>query len=616
MPLKRSAQLMPPALATRVDAVPVGAGWLHEPKFDGYRLQCHVEDGLVSALTRSGLDWGERFPDICSAVKRLAGKRHLVLDGEVVMPARDDRSPFQTLQTAVRDGNTERAIYWVFDLLVYDRLDLRSLSLTVRRDSLHKLLRAPGVSRRIRLTPELRGAPAGLLAQAHRKNSEGVISKRRDGAYPSGRSNDWLKAKVSHSDEFVVVGFTAPNGARESLGALLLATREHGTGLRYAGRVGSGMTAAELVSLARQLSPSSTPSVAVPSEQLRGVAVTWVEPALVVSVGFAEWTNDGLLRQATLLGVREDKVPVSVRRERAEVMQSVSISHGERVVYPEIGLTKADIAAYYGIVAPLLIPHIEERPLSLMRCPDGAHGACFFQKHWSLRRGEHVTTRAVIESDGESEDYAFVSTASELLALVQMNVIEIHPWGSRLKSLERPDMLILDLDPGPGVSWNAVRDAAFEVRRLLEFIGLTGWLKLSGGKGLHIGIPIERRLTWDQASQFCRLLAERMAADHPKSFVVKSTKSIRTGRIFIDWMRNSRGATAVAPWSMRARPGAPISMPIEWEDLAFIARGDDMTVPTVIDYLRSRPADPWHKALSTRQRVSAEMVGRLSGATE
>ncbi len=588
---------------------------MHERKLDGYRLQCHVNFGVGALLSRNGLDWSDRFPTLLAAAVELAGSRQVVLDGEVVMNGADEASAFQTLQTALKIGRTAGAVYWVFDLLWYDALDLRPLPLSERRAALLRLFQQRPPRSRLRLMPELRGPVNQMLAAACAAGEEGVMSKRRDAPYRAGRSHSWLKIKCRAQDEFVVVGFTAPRGQRKHIGSLLLASRDIGSRtLRYVGRVGSGFSDHALRNIAASLHVRATmPALLRLTTELPG-HVTWVDPDLVVSVTFAEWTSDGLLRQATYAGVREDKSVKDVIRETVNPTPGVTLSHAERVIFPEIGLRKADLGAYYEAVAPLLLPHVAGRPLSLLRCPDGAEKGCFFQKHWPVTRGVKIPTRTVAESDGSADPYAVVMTASDLVALVQMNVVEIHAWGSQFPDIERPDRLVLDFDPGPGVSWSAVCDVAHTAREVLATLGLECWVKLSGGSGLHVTVPFTGALSWEQLTMFSRLLAMHIANRDSRRYTAVMSKSARHKRIFIDWLRNSRGATAVAPWSVRARTGAPIAIPLFWSELDDVPRGDLMSLPDVHEYLGASPTDPWRGMLAVEQSLTVEMVQAL-GAT-
>lgn len=645
VPRTKTVALLAPALATRVDVVPLSDDWQHEPKIDGYRIQCHVQGSAATLLSRNGLDYSDKFPVVADAAIALLGGRRAVLDGEVVVPTADGQSPFQSLQVALRSGTARTAVFWVFDLLVDGRTDLRARPLDERRIRLATRIGEAGNDAVIRMVPTLDGSPETLLQAACARGEEGIISKRRDAPYQSGRSRGWLKIKCTQRDEFVIVGYSDPEGSRTHFGALLLASRAaQGGVLRYAGRVGSGFTDRVLADLHRRLRgmERATPVVEVPRAVTRGVH--WVEPALVADVAFAEWTSDRVLRHATFQGLRDDKETYDVKREAVsrtatvavttrqrakkamppsrtvapakegtcDTIAGVKVSHADRVIYPEIGLTKGDLAAYYEAVAPLMLPHVAGRPLSTVRCPDGPHQSCFFQKHWKPTRGAAVRTVAIDEHDGAGGDYAVATTAHDLVALVQWNVIELHTWESRTDVLEAPDRLVLDLDPGPGVRWKTVCDGARYVRALLDDASLQSWVKLSGGKGVHITIPLDRRITWQQLSGLARLIAGRLVHDHPTMFVDVAAKDRRNRRIFVDWMRNSRGATAVAPWSVRARTGAPVSVPIDWADLEHIGGPDVMSVPVVRKFLESRPLDPWRDMLTTRQRLTARVLDALA----
>ena len=600
--------------------MPEGDDWLHEPKLDGYRMQCHISGKRAVLLSRNGLDWTARFPSVIAAAIALLRGGQAVLDGEVLVPVLHGASAFQSLQTALSKGAVPNAIFWVFDLLMEGRRDLRPLSLDERRLRLEEIVGTRSGKSPIRLTRPLKGAPSTLLAAACARGEEGVISKRRSARYPTGRSRDWLKIKCGERDELVIIGFSQPEGSREHFGALLLATHSalH-TPLRYAGRVGTGFSDATLRTLLRALEQieRDTPPCNVPRGMSRGVR--WVEPRMVAEVAFAEWTTDHLLRQATYLGLRDDKEATDVKQEvpnddetPTDAVQTVPISHGERVVFAGGGVTKRDLALYYDAVSSLMLPHVRSRPLSTLRCPDGAAATCFFQKHWSATNASRVKVMAVTEANGQPHEYAVATRAADLIRLVQMNVIEFHPWASRGPRLESPDRLILDLDPGPGISWDVLRESALHVRDMLQRIGLRSWVKLSGGKGVHITVPLER-LDWQQFSDFSRILASRLVADQPATFVDKAAKDARKKRIFIDWLRNARGATAVAPWSVRARDNSPVATPLLWHELGVVDGADVMTVPVLMDYLASGPDDPWADLLTVRQRVTAQVLESIAG---
>lgn len=690
MPAPRHEALITPALATRVASVPSGPEWLHEPKIDGYRLQCHVTGRNAVLLSRTGLDYSARFPGVAAAALALANGRRLILDGEVVVPTAEGHSPFQSLQAALSSGVVTDATYWVFDLLAIDRRDLRRSSLEERRVALSALVGRSRKAAVIRITPPLTDAPESLLAAACDRGEEGVISKLKAAPYRPGRTRDWVKTKCGERDELVVIGFTEPEGTRTHFGALLLASRmTEGGALRYAGRVGTGFDGPTLAALHATLVRLERPTAAVSVPRSVSRNVHWVEPRLVADVAFAEWTVDRLVRQATFQGLRDDKEAGDVRREtsgapgatrrsvktrsvksavrnaaaeetaveklavkktavtktavkttapkktatrasagtkavgkdsttpsgRSTVdakVAGVTITSGDRMVYPEIKLTKRGLAEFYEAAAPLILPHMGGRPLSTMRCPDGPQATCFYQKHWAATRGARVRVVRVPEADGDPADYAIANDVADIMALVQMNAIEFHMWGSRTDALESPDRLILDLDPGPGVSWTTLRESAVHVRDLLQRAGLESWVKLSGGKGVHVTVPMQRRLTWQQLTDLARLMAGRLVADSPTTFVDTASKEKRTRRIFIDWLRNSRGATAVAPWTVRARPNAPVSVPLSWAELSTVASGSTFTVPAARELIASRRDDPWVSMLASRQRLTESVIDALA----
>lgn len=700
MPAPRHEALIAPALATRVVSVPTGPEWLHEPKIDGYRLQCHVTGRNAVLLSRTGINYSARFPGVAAAAVALADGRRMIIDGEVVVPIAQGYSAFQSLQASLSAGVVTDATYWVFDLLAIDRRDLRRLPLDERRAALIALLGRARKAAVIRITAPLTDAPDTLLAAACRRGDEGVISKLRGAPYRPGRTRDWVKTKCGARDELVIIGFTEPEGVRTHFGALLLASRStEGEALRYAGRVGTGFDGTTLAALHAKLVRLERPTAAVSVPRAVSRNVHWVEPKLVADVVFTEWTIDRLVRQATFQGLRDDKEAGDVRQEtsltlgaarkttakssaakssvakppaaRSSAVRSsaakssaaktqaaktlaansrsakspsagtaapetaaagattpsvsakaggnadtkvagIIITSGDRMVYPEIKLTKRGLAEFYEAAAPLILPHMGGRPLSTMRCPDGPQATCFYQKHWAATRGAKVNVVRVPEADGDVAEYAIANDVADIMALVQMNAIEFHVWGSRADSLESPDRLILDLDPGPGISWATLRESAVHVRDLLQRAGLESWVKLSGGKGVHVTVPMQRRLTWKQLSDLARLMAGHLVADSPTTFVDTAAKEKRKRRIFVDWLRNSRGATAVAPWTVRARRNAPVSVPVSWDELSEVSSGSMFTVPAARELMASRRDDPWTTMLTSRQRLTESVIDALA----
>ena len=610
-----SSPFIPPQLATLVDAPPLGDEWLHEVKFDGYRMECIKEGGRVRLLSRRGNDWTARFPAIVAAARRLKPRR-VILDGEAVALLEDGRSSFRTLQQVLHSDPPGDTVYYAFDLLRLEGEDLRGLPLEERKARLARLL---GPSRRrgrgaLRYSEHTTGKVEAALARACRKGLEGLIVKRRDLPYESGRSRSWLKVKCQNRQELVVIGFTEPRGRRSGIGALILGFRDEDGVLRYAGRVGTGMDDAMLASLRKQLEPlrraTSPAERGVPRSQ---TGLNWVEPKLVAEVSFTEWTSDGLLRHPTFEGLREDKSPREVRREEPMQVAGIALSNADRVLYPGQGLTKLDLAAYYEAISPWMLPHVAGRPLSLVRCPGGRAKACFYQKHWSGHLPEALGTVDIREASGATGVYSVVRDAAGLVSLVQFGVLEVHTWGARADQVESPDRIIFDLDPAPGVSWARVRAGAERLRDLLSEVGLESWLKTTGGKGLHVALPIARRSGWAEVSAFARAVAERLAADEPERYLSKASKAARAGKIFVDWLRNTRGATAIAPWSTRAREGAPVSAPIPWKDLATLKSADQYTVENTHALVERLKRDPWGEMNRSKQRLVGSMVKQISG---
>ena len=617
---------IPPQLATLVETAPSGSTWIFEIKYDGYRLQALLRDGNARLLTRRGKDWTDRFPELA----RRLGALPIVsatFDGEVVVLDTSGRSRFSLLQQSLDAAHEQELTFFAFDLLYLDGEDLRDLPLVERRNRLERVLRKARATSRgpMRLGQQLHGAGPALLKTACRLGLEGIIGKRLDAAYTSGRGPAWVKVKCGHRQEFAVVGFTPPKGARVGIGSLLLAVNDK-DGLRYAGRVGSGMPddvlhrlSARLARLRRSGTPLHVRPAGIPG------TVQWTAPRLVVEVAFTEWTGDGLLRHPVFQGIREDKLVSEVRREEPKLTRTTSrkpptgateatvagvrISHPNRVIFPKSGITKLELAEHFKRVAAVMLPHVAARPLSLVRCPEGSSSQCFFQKHWTGTRPPSIDTVDILQSDGKKHPHVVIHDVEGLVTLVQWGVVEVHPWGSRADDPERPDRIIFDLDPGPGVSWNDVKEATRGLHGLLEGLGLDSWLKTSGGKGLHVVVPIARRQSWDEASGFAQAVAEHMQTEFPERFISKSRKTARKGLIFVDWLRNTRGATAVAPWSTRARATAGVSAPIPWSALGRVTAGDEFTLLTI----RAHPprSDPWRDMLSSRQGLSKAMLRAL-----
>lgn len=597
-----------PQLATLVLTVPAGSDWWFEPKLDGYRLLARVEDGDVKLTTRKGNDWTNRFEQIAKALRSLPC-RQAWLDGEVVVFDSTGVTHFQSLQTALSNRQNNMH-YVIFDLLHFDEWDLRSAPLSARKSLLRQLL--SGSEDPIRYGDHIEGDGARVLANVCDLGLEGIIAKQVSAPYVEGRSRSWLKLKCSLEQEFVIVGFTDPRGARQGFGALLVATRDDANGqLRYAGRVGTGFDRETLQSLRRLLRASETSEAPVPglTKQIAGEDVHWVVPEVVAQVSYAGWTNDRRIRHAVFHGLREDKGAKDVEGEGPggvappiQRASGVRLSNPNKLLYSDPPVTKRALADYWSKFAPLAFPFIAERPLMLLRCPDGI-GECFYQKHVGASSPKGILKIGVDEGE---EPYAMVDHERAFIGLVQWGTIELHTWGARAAQLEQPDTLVFDLDPSEDLPWSAVVAAAEELKSRIEALGLVPFVKLTGGKGLHIVIPVIPGPNWDAVKVFARAIATELARAQPNHFTVSISKSRRAGKIFIDYLRNDRGSTAIAPYSPRATEGAPIAVPITWSELLV----DRTTRPVVtlddIEHvLRShKRSHPWRQFDASRRSLT------------
>lgn len=594
----------PPQLCKLRALAPAGDDWLHEIKWDGYRLLADLVQGEVRLRSRNGLDWNAMFPEVVAAVRALP-VRDARLDGELVVVDAQGRSDFSALQRTI-DGTAKAQLrYLVFDLPGVAGVDISRAPLRQRKALLKTLLGdGPGL---IAFSDHVLGHGPEVFATSARAGLEGIVSKRVDSAYAGGRSEAWVKVKHEQTDEFVVVGYTAPKGTRSGFGSLLMARVDKGV-LVYAGRVGTGYDDAMLKSLLARLQPlhSDRAPVELPAHvPFKPRSVHWVKPQLVAEVAFRGWGKEGLLRQAAFKRLREDKDMAALQADAGDAGDgagTVTITHPERVVYPRDGITKGQVADYYRRVAPLLLPELAGRPLSLLRCPNGAGGECFFQKHYAPSLGKAVHAVPLKQKSG-TEDYLYVEDIDGVLALVQMNTLELHPWGSTVAAPEKPDRLVFDLDPGPGVSWPQVKDAARQVRANLRKTGLESFVRLSGGKGLHVVVPIDPGPSWDTVKEFCEAFANAMAQQQPERYIATMSKAKREQKIFIDWLRNGRGSTSVCSWSLRAREHATVAMPLRWEELGKVDSPDQFTLDKALERAARLKGDPWKDIATLSQAL-------------
>lgn len=614
-----------PQLAKLQEHVPQGDTWLHEAKWDGYRLIARIAKGKARLWSRNEIEWTAKVPEIVAAVEAL-DLDDAVLDGELVAGA-GRQEDFGLLQATLAGEKNATLSYVLFDILQVDGVDLARSPQYQRKALLAEILKSP--PDRLVYSSHIVGRGDDALAMALERGLEGIISKRADAPYRAGRGDAWRKIKQRASDEFAVVGYTAPKGSRNGLGALLLAAPEGARGWRYAGRVGTGFSHEQLDTLAAQLAPRArsapTARVEVDDPELR--RARWVTPTLVAEVFHHGLGNQGLLRQPSLKTIRRDKRAADLREPSSadrtgsampathrisKSAEAVELTHPERVVFPGSGITKQQVFDYYRAMARWLLPEIEGRPLSIVRCPQGAGRPCFFQKHHTPGM-DRVGVMPLEEEGGARADYLVVNDEAGMLELAQFNAIEFHPWGARAKTPDLADRIVFDLDPGPDVAWARVVDAARLVRKRLRALGLTSHVRTSGGKGLHVVVPLKPACPWPPVKDFAHAFAESMAASEPLAYVATATKKFRKGRIFIDYLRNGRGATSVASFSLRAREGAPVAMPLRWEELGRIKGGDAYTLASAPRRMARIGEHPWGDYMRGKQDLEA-VAARLSKA--
>jgi bifunctional non-homologous end joining protein LigD len=612
---------IPPQLATRVARPPAGADWLHEIKFDGYRVLARIDHGAVTLLTRRGHDWTNRFGPVARALEKLDVGQALI-DGEIVVMSDTGVTDFGKLQATLAGEARHALSLQAFDLLHLDGEDLTGKKLIDRKAQLQPLIAGLGAQTTILYSDHIENLGDKVFAQACQLALEGVVSKRRNAPYRSGRTDSWVKSKCIERQEFVIAGYSKSSVAGKGLGSLLLGYYR-GRALTYAGRVGTGFNAASVAAIRKALDRierATPPFKTKPTGA--GRDVTWAEPSLVCEVEFLTWTEDGLLRHASFKGLRDDKAAQEVTIEQAKpqkgskmadttakpsgvgekALAKITLTHPERVLDPESGLTKRGLAEYLALVADRMLPHVTGRPISFVRCPGGTAKACFYQKHIETALPPGIGSVTIREKEGTG-DYLTIDSAEGLIGLAQMGVMEIHPWGSRADDVERPDRLIFDFDPAPDVQFTWVVEAALAMRERLEKLGLESFLKTTGGKGLHVVAPIEREHEWPLIKEFARAVASATAAESDR-YVTVMTKAKRTGKIFIDFFRNDRGATAVAPYSTRARPGAPVATPLDWREATPALTPGHFTVETMPRRLAQLPDDPWAPMLTSKQAIS------------
>lgn len=624
---KNPPKEMRPMLATLVDQAPSSEGWHAELKLDGYRVLIRIAGSDIRVFTRSGQDWTHRFQPAVTALRE-RGLPNAWLDGEAVVTNEHGLPDFQALQRAF-DENTQSVIaIYVFDLPWCNGKDLRDAPLHERQARLASVFEGKETDA-VRVLQPISGDLGSLWHGACEAGLEGIMVKRDDSTYVDGRSDAWRKLKCSQRQEFVVVGFTEPSGSRQGFGALLLGYYDDDSKtLRYAGKVGTGFDTGALLRMRKQLNAIETPRPPLsPAPRPGGQAhVHWVRPTLVAEVRFAEWTRDGHVRQASFHAMRADKPAKEIRREtrRSGAVDSskempsmqkssalpVKITHGERVMDTHSGVTKIELAEYYDAVSHWMLPHLADRPVAVLRAPEGIGGEMFFQKHAAKTiTGVHMLDPAL---DPDHEPLMQIDDTRGLVGAVQMGSVELHTWNARSDLIERPDRVIFDLDPGKGVTFAQIVEGAQLIRGLLEELGLKAFVKTSGGKGLHVVTPLARRHEWDFAKGFAEAVAKHMAHVFPDRFTATMAPKHRVGKCFIDYLRNYRGATTVCAYSARAREGMAVSMPVHWEELSDLPGADAWTVRNALDRLTALKEDPWADYIkASQQRVTKTMLDRL-----
>ncbi len=626
---KRKAADLPdfrePQLATLVTSVPEGSDWVFEMKYDGYRCLAAISGEQVRLFTRTGKDWTTQFEAIVPPLTRIT-KGTALIDGELCAFDDKGRTDFSTLKDHLSNGGP--LTYFAFDLLEQDGENLTRLPLVERKQRLEKLLGKVESSSLVQFSAHVTGNGQKVFDSVAREGHEGIIAKQANAPYRGERTRSWLKIKAGKRQEFVIAGWS-PSSKKKTFASLLLGTWEDGK-LVYRGRVGTGFDAEGAQALQQQLDSrarKTNPFANAPKAVAR--TAHWVAPELVAEIGYTEFTPDGILRHPSFLALREDKpagdieleTPVAPKAVHGRLDAQAGIAAAEascikltspdRVVYPGQGVTKADLVAYYAAVADRMLPYIAGRPLSLLRCPQGRAKYCFFQKHDTGGFPDAMKSLMITEKDGGKEDYFYIEDLAGLIAGTQMNVLEWHLWGSRIKDVEKPERIIFDIDPDEELGFEHIRSAAVDIGKELEAWGLESYPLVSGGKGVHVIAPLRPTTEWPEVKGFCKTLAQRLADREPERFVATMSKAKRKGKLFIDYLRNERGSTAIAPWSSRSRQGAPAAVPVSWDELETIKAANQFTLADAAE--RAKQPDPWKGYFDTTQSITKAMWSAVDG---
>ncbi len=590
-------------LATLVDQPPEGEGWVHEIKFDGYRLLGFLADGAVCLRTRNGKDWTAKFPSIEAALVKLKAQ-NAVIDMEAVVLDDKGKSTFHALQAALGEGgNRDKIVGYAFDLLHLDGKNLTGLPLTDRKEKLERLLKDSKPGDALRYSVHFTENGAKMFAKACALGLEGIVSKQAAAPYQGGRERSWLKSKCGERQEFIILGYSNPRRGSRALGGLYLGYRKAG-GLKYAGKVGTGFTMASARALTERVAPLAVAKQILTRAEMGGLpgaewqSIHWIKPQLLCEVSFTEWTADGHIRHPSFQGLREDKEATDVTMEKPVAVQQVSkrqsgglvlagvnITHPDRLISETGRVTKGELAEYHLAVAPFMLPHIVRHPISLLRCPSGIGEDCFYQRNPGKGLGPDVHPFE-FRHNGKKYEYLYIEDEKGLLELIQMGAVEIHPWGASIDAIDFPDRLIFDLDPAPDVPFEAVKMAAQDLRRRLQKKGLGSAVKCTGGKGLHVTVPLAAKDKWTEAKSFAAAIAHEMADAAPGAYIATMAKAKRSGKIFIDYLRNDYTATAIADYGVRARPGAPVAVPLDWKELDDLESANQFSMKDVLERIR------------------------------
>lgn len=630
LPVSKMPQPFTPELATLVDKAPKGREWLHEVKFDGYRILAFKKGKNVRLFSRNQKEWTKQFKTIVDEIKTLP-ITNAILDGEVVMIDENQIPSFQLLQKELKSLNNTKAIYYAFDLIYYDKHDIRSLPLIERKELLKPLLITPNIY----YSDHIIGAGDNFYNQACAIGLEGIISKLKDSQYVNKRSKSWLKIKCSKRQEFVIGGFTPSKSSRRSFGSLYLGVYDKNHTFIHVGNVGTGFSEAALKKIYKKLKKISVGSNPFDTNPPGYKSATWVKPDLIAEVEFSEWTQKGHLRHPSFKGLRYDKKASSIIRETAESVENVkknikknnlkrkteglrdnleskkkSLKHNikltnpDKILYPQDELTKQDIFNYYEQISEYILPFVTYRPITLVRCPT-KYDDCFYQK--KLHSKSKYLYSFAIKDSTDNQNYLYIKNLQGLLSLVQLGVLEIHPWASSIKNIDKPDMITIDLDPGVGVEWKEIVAAAFDIKKYFEQLNLKSFVKTTGGKGLHVVIPIKPKYDWEAIKDFTHLFAETLEKINPRQYISKMTKSKRKGKIFVDYLRNQKGATAIAAYSTRAKIHAPVSTPLDWDELSNNIQDNYFTIKTLPKRLENLKKDPWSDFFKIKQSLDLKV---------